>query len=97
MTPQERGRLGGRATFERHGREHMAKIGRRGGEARGAARGRGAGVSNSGGVPESGGSGYQNSRAGQADREVELDNRGDTSRGRRPTAHSSGETAPGTR
>jgi len=27
MTPQESGRLGGRATAERHGKEHMARIG----------------------------------------------------------------------
>ena len=50
----------------------MAKIGRRGGEARGAARGRGAGVANSGSSSESGGSGFQNSR-NAAEREVEVE------------------------
>lgn len=76
---RDAGRKGGLAVSQN--REHMAKIGRRGGEARGAARGRGAGVPNSGADAESGGAGFQNSRAGQADREVELDTRGDTSRG----------------
>ena len=76
---RDAGRKGGLAVSQT--REHMAKIGRRGGEARGAARGRGAGVSNSGSSPESGGSGYQNSRGGQADREVDLESRGDSSRG----------------
>jgi general stress protein YciG len=76
---RDAGRKGGLAVSQN--REHMAKIGRRGGEARGAARGRGAGVSNSGGSPETGGSGYQNSRSAQADREVELESRGDSSRG----------------
>ncbi len=76
---REAGRKGGLAVSQN--REHMAKIGRRGGEARGAARGRGAGVANSGGSPESGGSGFQNSRAGQADREVDLDDRDASNRG----------------
>src|SRR6476661_3838411 len=43
---REAGRKGGLAVSQN--REHMAKIGRRGGEARGAARGRGVGVANSG-------------------------------------------------
>jgi hypothetical protein len=30
MTPQESGRMGGLATFARHGKEHMARIGRLG-------------------------------------------------------------------
>jgi general stress protein YciG len=30
MSKGEAGRLGGRSTFARHGREHMAEIGRRG-------------------------------------------------------------------
>src|SRR3954467_5134673 len=70
---REAGRKGGLAVSQN--REHMAKIGRRGGEARGAARGRGAGVANSGSSAESGGSGFQNSRGAAADREVEFDNR----------------------
>jgi general stress protein YciG len=65
---RDAGRKGGLAVSQN--REHMAKIGRRGGEARGAARGRGAGVANSGSsAPESGG-GFQNSRGGTPDREV---------------------------
>ena len=74
---REAGRKGGLAVSQN--REHMAKIGRRGGEARGAARGRGAGVANSGSSSESGGAGFQNSRGGQADREVDLDKGGDVS------------------
>jgi uncharacterized protein len=66
---REAGRKGGLAVSQN--REHMAKIGRRGGEARGAARGRAAGVGNSGAEgAESSGGGFQNSRAGMADREV---------------------------
>src|SRR5438874_6140499 len=68
---REAGRKGGLAVSQN--RDHMAKIGRRGGEAWGAARGRGAGVANSGSSSETGGSGFQNSRGGQADREVDLD------------------------
>jgi hypothetical protein len=30
MTPQESGKLGGLATFRKHGKEHMARIGRLG-------------------------------------------------------------------
>ena len=69
---REAGRKGGLAVSQN--RDHMAKIGRRGGEARGAARGRGAGIGNSGaeGVETSGG-GFQNSRGGMADREVEVE------------------------
>jgi len=74
---REAGRKGGLAVSQN--REHMAKIGRRGGEARGAARGRGAGVSNSGGSAETGG-GFQNSRAAVPDREVEL-GRGENGQG----------------
>ena len=64
---REAGRKGGLAVSQN--REHMAKIGRRGGEARGAARGRSAGVTNSGATgSESSTGGYQNSRGGLADR-----------------------------
>jgi uncharacterized protein len=71
---REAGRKGGLAVSQN--REHMAKIGRRGGEARGAARGRGAGVANSGAdSAESTGGGFQNSRAGMADREVNVEGR----------------------
>jgi uncharacterized protein len=66
---REAGRKGGLAVSQN--REHMARIGRRGGEARGAARGRAAGVANSGAEgDEASGGGFQNSRAGIADREV---------------------------
>src|SRR5438067_1391960 len=70
---REAGRKGGLAVSQN--RDHMAKIGRRGGEARGAARGRGAGVANSGSSSESGGSGYQNSRSA-GEREVDVEGRG---------------------
>ena len=73
---REAGRKGGLAVSQN--REHMAKIGRRGGEARGAARGRGAGVANSGASSDentSTGGGFQNSRAGMADREVSVEGR----------------------
>lgn len=64
---REAGRKGGLAVSQN--REHMAKIGRRGGEARGAARGRSAGVTNSGAAgAESSTGGFQNSRGGLADR-----------------------------
>ena len=75
---REAGRKGGLAVSQN--RDHMAKIGRRGGEARGAARGRGAGVSNSGGTSETGG-GFQNSRNGTPDRQVDFEGRGDSSQG----------------
>src|SRR3954464_5508112 len=75
---REAGRKGGLAVSQN--REHMAKIGRRGGEARGAARGRGAGVANSGGT-SGGGGGFQNSRAGIPDREVDVEGRGDNGQG----------------
>jgi general stress protein YciG len=69
---REAGRKGGLAVSQN--REHMAKIGRRGGEARGAARGRPTGVTNSGGSGAEGSSGgFQNSRGGLADREVDVE------------------------
>jgi general stress protein YciG len=74
---REAGRKGGLAVSQN--REHMAKIGRRGGEARGAARGRGVGVGNSGST-ESGG-GFQNSRNAASDREVDFEGRGDIGQG----------------
>ena len=71
---REAGRKGGLAVSQN--REHMAKIGRRGGEARGAARGRGAGVANSGAsTAENTGGGFQNSRGGLSDREVSVEGR----------------------
>jgi general stress protein YciG len=73
---REAGRKGGLAVSQN--REHMAKIGRRGGEARGAARGRGAGVANSG---SSEGGGFQNSRSALSDREVDLEGRGESDQG----------------
>jgi general stress protein YciG len=75
---REAGRKGGLAVSQN--REHMARIGRRGGEARGAARGRGVGVSNSGSTSENGG-GYQNSRNASSDREVDVEGLGDTNEG----------------
>ena len=71
---REAGRKGGLAVSQN--REHMARIGRRGGEARGAARGRGVGVANSGAATEEGaGGGFQNSRGGLTDREVSVEGR----------------------
>src|SRR3954463_14755936 len=75
---REAGRKGGLAVSQN--REHMARIGRRGGEARGAARGRGVGVSNSGSTSESGG-GFQNSRNGSSDREVDFEGRSENGQG----------------
>src|SRR4051812_15309680 len=75
---REAGRKGGLAVSQN--REHMARIGRRGGEARGAARGRGVGVSNSGSTSENGG-GYQNSRNASSDREVDVEGLGDSNEG----------------
>jgi uncharacterized protein len=75
---REAGRKGGLAVSQN--REHMAKIGRRGGEARGAARGRGVGVANSGSTSESGG-GFQNSRNPSPDREVDFEGRGENGQG----------------
>src|SRR4051812_47903305 len=69
---RDAGRKGGLAVSQN--REHMAKIGRRGGEARGAARGRAAGVANSGAEgAETSGGGFQNSRNGTPDREVSVE------------------------
>jgi general stress protein YciG len=71
---REAGRKGGMAVSRN--REHMAAIGRRGGEARGQSRGRGASQTNSGGSGSSSEGSYQNSRATQsnADRQVAIDN-----------------------
>ena len=69
---RDAGRKGGLAVSQN--REHMAKIGRRGGEARGAARGRGA-VNSGADAAETSGGGFQNSRGGLADREVEVEGR----------------------
>jgi len=69
---REAGRKGGMAVSRN--RDHMAAIGRRGGEARGQSRGRGAGQSNSGGNGSNDEGSYQNSRAGNADRQVAIDN-----------------------
>jgi uncharacterized protein len=70
---REAGRKGGVAVSRN--REHMAAIGRRGGEARGHSRARAAAQTNSGSGESLGGS-FQNSRAGasNADRQVAIDN-----------------------
>jgi uncharacterized protein len=86
---REAGRKGGLAVSQN--REHMAKIGRRGGEARGAARGRGAGVANSGAdSAESTGGGFQNSRNGISDREVSVEGVKANSQGNRGANNSIG-------
>lgn len=66
---REAGRKGGLAVSRN--REHMAAIGRRGGEARGQSRGRGAGQVNTQGTESTEG-GVQNSRTPLSDREVGL-------------------------
>lgn len=70
---REAGRKGGVAVSRN--REHMAAIGRRGGEARGQARGRGVAQTNSGADNSLEGS-FQNSRGGNtsSDRQVAIDN-----------------------
>jgi len=69
---REAGRKGGVAVSRN--REHMAAIGRRGGEARGQSRGRGVAQTNTGAENNSEGS-FQNSRAGgtSSDRQVAID------------------------
>jgi uncharacterized protein len=70
---REAGRKGGVAVSRN--REHMAAIGRRGGEARGQSRGRGVAQANTGAENSLEGS-FQNSRNGglNADRQVAIDN-----------------------
>jgi general stress protein YciG len=71
---REAGRKGGLAVSRN--REHMANIGRRGGEARGAARGKAAAQANTAGEGANAEGAFQNSRrpavAARSDREVEL-------------------------
>ncbi|HEY4303411.1 MAG TPA: KGG domain-containing protein [Gemmatimonadaceae bacterium] len=71
---RDAGRKGGMAVSRN--REHMAAIGRRGGEARGQSRGRGASQANSGGNGSNSEGSFQNSRAGtpSTDRQVAIDN-----------------------
>src|SRR4051812_47433213 len=69
---REAGRKGGMAVSRN--REHMAAIGRRGGEARGQSRGRGPQM-NSGGADGNDEGSFQNSRGGQnTERQVAIDN-----------------------
>ncbi|HXT18704.1 MAG TPA: KGG domain-containing protein [Gemmatimonadaceae bacterium] len=74
---REAGRKGGMAVSRN--REHMAAIGRRGGEARGQARTRTTSQVNSGGAGSNAEGGFQNSRAGSngADRQVAIDTNSD--------------------
>ena len=71
---REAGRKGGVAVSRN--RDHMAAIGRRGGEARGQARGRNAGQTNTAGVGGSLEGSFQNTRAGTPgnERQVAIDN-----------------------
>src|SRR6201995_5888019 len=72
---REAGRKGGMAVSRN--REHMAAIGRRGGEARGQSRGRGPAQTNSGGAGSTAEGSFQNSRGGAAqnsDRQVAINN-----------------------
>jgi general stress protein YciG len=70
---REAGRKGGLAVSR--DREHMAAIGRRGGEARGAARGRTVAPTNTGGTQSTEGA-TQNSRMPSPDREVDVQGKG---------------------
>src|SRR3954447_8772035 len=70
---REAGRKGGMAVSRN--RDHMAAIGRRGGEARGQARGRNAGQANSGGAGSNAEGSFQNSRGGAGtERQVGINN-----------------------
>jgi len=80
---REAGRKGGVAVSRN--REHMAAIGRRGGEARGQSRGRGVTSLNTGGEEGMEGS-FQNSRGGSSnalnsDRQVAIDNQNENAAG----------------
>jgi general stress protein YciG len=68
---REAGRKGGMAVSRN--REHMAAIGRRGGEARGHARNRTGAQTNTGANDATEGA-FQNTRGGSGDRQVALDN-----------------------
>ena len=73
---REAGRKGGMAVSRN--RDHMATIGRRGGEARGQSRGRGAAQTNSAGAGSNTEGAFQNSRAGgSTERQVAIDNNTD--------------------
>ncbi len=71
---REAGRKGGMAVSRN--REHMAAIGRRGGEARGQSRGRGPAQTNSGGSGSNAEGSYQNTRGtlNPSDRQVAINN-----------------------
>lgn len=71
---REAGRKGGVAVSRN--REHMAAIGRRGGEARGQSRGRGPAQTNSGGAGSNDEGSFQNSRSGSSstERQVAINN-----------------------
>jgi general stress protein YciG len=71
---REAGRKGGVAVSRN--RDHMAAIGRRGGEARGQSRGRGAAQTNTGAATDNTGGSLQNSRsaASSTERQVAIDN-----------------------
>jgi len=80
---REAGRKGGMAVSRN--RDHMAAIGRRGGEARGQSRGRGVTSLNTGGEEGMEGS-FQNSRGGSSnalnsDRQVAIDNQNENAAG----------------
>lgn len=71
---REAGRKGGMAVSRN--REHMAAIGRRGGEARGQSRGRAPGQANSGGAGSNAEGSFQNTRTGaqNSERQVAINN-----------------------
>ena len=96
---REAGRKGGVAVSRN--REHMAAIGRRGGEARGQSRGRNPGQANTGGAGSSLEGSFQNTRAGSpgVDRQVALENQtegvtADTLGNRGGTSSLGGERRP---
>ena len=96
---REAGRKGGVAVSRN--RDHMAAIGRRGGEARGQARGRNAGQTNTAGAGSSLEGSFQNTRAGTpgSERQVAIDNQSegvaaDTLGNRGGTSSLGGERRP---
>ncbi len=98
---REAGRKGGVAVSRN--REHMAAIGRRGGEARGQTRGRGQAQANTAGVGSNLEGSYQNSRSngGSSDRQVAINNEhegvnANTQGNRGGTGSLGGERRPGT-
>lgn len=86
---REAGRKGGMAVSRN--REHMAAIGRRGGEARGQSRGRSASPVNTGGSGSELEGTFQNTRSTAQERQVAIDNQSEGARHPHPLG---GSNAP---